>query len=78
MKNAYRHRPVTLSISEDVVQAAKTLQLNMSEAAEAGIQEAVRKAKAAAWLEENKSAIESYNRKIEKRGIAIPAAWARD
>jgi antitoxin CcdA len=49
----------------------------MSEAAEAGIQEAVRRAKSAAWLEENKSAIESYNRKIEKRGIAIPAAWTR-
>lgn len=78
MKTTYRHRPVTLSISEDVVQAAKDLALNMSEAAEHGIQEAVRKANAEAWLKENQPAIEAYNRKIAKRGIAIPAAWMRD
>lgn len=75
MKPTYRHKPVTLSINEEVLQAAKALQLNTSKAAEAGIREAVRQAQADAWLRDNAQAIEAYNQKIEERGIAIPAAW---
>lgn len=70
-----RRKPVTLTIREDIMRDAKTLALNASQAAEAGILEAVRKARAEAWLADNTLAIEAYNRKIEQRGVAIPPIW---
>jgi antitoxin CcdA len=72
-----RRKPVTLTIREDIMRDAKNLSLNASKAAEAGIAEALRKAKGEAWLKENAEAIEAYNRKIEERGLAIPPIWAR-
>lgn len=73
---AIKHKPVTLSIQEDVVLSAKSLNLNVSQAAEDGIRDAVRKAHAEAWLRNNRQAIDDYNRKIREQGIAIPARWA--
>lgn len=73
---AAKHKPVTLSIREDVVRAAKENGLNLSQAAEDGIRNAVRKLQSDAWLRDNRQAIADYNRKIRERGIAIPARWA--
>jgi len=70
-----RRKPVTLTIREDIMREAKTLALNASKAAEAGIFEAVRKARAEAWLAENAEAIEAHNRRVAERGIAIPPIW---
>lgn len=70
-----RRKPVTLTIREDVVREAKNLSLNTSKAAEAGIADAVRKAKGEHWLVENREAILAYNAEIEARGVAIPPLW---
>lgn len=72
-----RRKPVTLTIREDILRDAKAFSLNTSQAAEAGIALALRKAQGDAWLRENAEAIEAYNRKIERRGIAIPPIWTR-
>ena len=77
MEPTYRRKPVTLTVREDVLQAAKALSLNTSQAAEAGIRDAVREALADKWLTDNAAAISSYNADLEARGPAIPALWAK-
>jgi len=74
----YKRRSVNLTIREDVISAAKDLALNASQAAEAGLIEAVRKARAAAWREDNRTAIEAHNARIEKSGVLLTPGWAED
>jgi antitoxin CcdA len=72
-----RRKPVTLTIREDILRDAKAFELNTSQAAEAGIAIALRKARGEAWLAENAEAIEAYNAEIRERGIAIPPLWGQ-
>lgn len=73
-----RRKPVTLTIREDILRDARAFSLNTSQAAEAGIEQALRKARGEAWLSDNAEAIEAYNRQIESRGVAIPPRWAKN
>lgn len=75
MEHTPRRRPVTITISEDVIQAARALSLNTSQAAEHGIREAVRTARAQEWLNENASAIDAYNADVSERGVALRPLW---
>lgn len=77
MEPTYRRKPVTLTVREDVLQAARSLSLNTSQAAEAGIRDAVRHALMDKWLADNAAAISTYNDDVEARGPAIPALWAK-
>lgn len=72
-----RRKPVTLTVPEDVILAARNLELNASQAAEAGIRQAIREEMARRWLSDNEAAIASYNAEIERRGVAIPPLWAK-
>ena len=58
-----------LSLRADLVAEAKTLDLNLSEVVEAAIEAAVRHARAAAWLADNREAIDSYNEFVAKHGL---------
>jgi antitoxin CcdA len=64
-------RPANLSIDSELLDAAKDLEVNVSRAAETGIEEAVRKARRERWLEENREALESYNEYIRKHGLPL-------
>ena len=64
-------KPANLSLDRDLLSEAKALNINVSSAAETGVREAVRSAKAARWLEENAKAIESSNHWVEKHGIPL-------
>lgn len=75
MEHTLRRRPVTLTVPEDVLQAAKALSLNTSQAAEAGIRQAVREAQSKHWLAENQCAVDAYNLEVAQRGVAIPPPW---
>lgn len=68
---------VTLTIPDDVLQQARALKLNTSQAAEAGIRDALRKALTASWLQENEQAIAAYNRDVNKNGLPLKPLWAR-
>jgi antitoxin CcdA len=57
-------RAVNLTIRADLLEEAKQLKLNASQAAEAGLLEAVRRARAEAWRRENAAAIDEYNRRV--------------
>ncbi|WP_414464610.1 type II toxin-antitoxin system CcdA family antitoxin [Hyphomicrobium sp. DY-1] len=72
--NAPDHRsPVIIDTSEDLLRPAKHIHLDTTPAAEDGI----RTAQSEKWLQDNKEAINAYNRDIRKNGIAIPPLWAR-
>jgi len=61
-------KSVNLSINADLLQQAKLLNINLSQTLEQHLAEIVRQAQSKKWLEENKRALDEYNRRIEARG----------
>ena len=62
-------RPVNLSLNSDLLRLGKELGLNLSSVAEEALAYAVSTRLAERWLEENRNAIESYNRRIDSQGV---------
>jgi antitoxin CcdA len=58
-----------LSVRSDLVGRAKELKINISEVLEEALQRAIRNVEREAWLESNQAAIESYNARVEERGV---------
>jgi antitoxin CcdA len=73
-----KRRPVNLTIRQDVLDQAKALNLNASQAGEAGIMTAVKRAKEEQWRQDARSAIEAYNERIDKSGPLLTPHWATD
>ena len=69
-KSASR-RPTNVSLSSDLIEEARRLDINISQACEQGLEEQVRKALREAWLEENREAIEASNAWVEKHGLPL-------
>jgi len=61
-------KSANLSINADLLQQAKLLNINLSQMFEQHLVEIVRQAQSKKWLEENKRALDEYNRRIEARG----------
>jgi antitoxin CcdA len=64
-------KPTNLSLDSDLINAARTLEINLSKAAEDGVRNAVAREKAALWKKENRDAIESSNRWVETNGVPL-------
>lgn len=64
-------KAVNLSLDTGVVAAAREAGINLSQACEAALREAASAAAAARWHEENRSAIEGWNRWITKNGSPL-------
>ena len=62
-------KSANLSINADLLQQAKQLNINLSQTLEQHLIEIVRQAQQKQWLAENQSALEEYNRRIEKQGV---------
>lgn len=73
-----KRRPVNLTIRADLLQEAKKLNLNASQAAESGIRAAVKQAREQEWLKNNQKALLAHNERIEKSGTLLTPAWSRD
>jgi antitoxin CcdA len=73
-----KKRPINLTIRADLIEQAKELDLNASQAAETGIAAAIKAAQEKAWREENKAAIRAYNERIAREGVALPMRWPDD
>lgn len=71
-------RDIRVTLEEDMLDAAETLGIDLSEAAESGIAAAVKAAREQAWREENREAIAAYNDRIRKEGMLITPEWAED
>lgn len=72
-----KRRPTNVSLREDLVQAAREMEINISQVAEAALTEAVRKAAAERWLAENREAIENFNKWVETNGMPLKPAWMK-
>lgn len=70
MAHAVR-RATNVTIDQALLDEAKGLGLNISRAAEAGIETAVRAEKERLWQIENAEAIASYNRYIDENGLPL-------
>ena len=62
-------KAVNLSINADLLARARSLGLNLSAEMEARLEETVREAERARWLEENREAMEDHNRRIARHGL---------
>lgn len=70
MANAVR-RATNVTIDQTLLDEAKGLGLNISRAAETGIETAVRAEKERLWQVENAEAIQSSNDYVEKNGLPL-------
>ena len=66
-----RRRPVNLYLPEELVTKAKALGVNISRACETGLNDAVREETRRQWEEENRAAIEGWNRWTTKNGLPL-------
>ena len=62
-------KSVNLSINSDLLQKAKDHNINLSRALEQRIVEMLLEEKRREWREENRDAIEAYNRRIATGGV---------
>ncbi len=66
-----RKKPTNLSLDQSVLEEARALNINVSQAAEAGLRQEISRAKAEQWKAENAEAIESSNRWVEANGLPL-------
>lgn len=66
---ARRKRPTNISLDVELVEAARALEINVSQACERGLAAEVRAAREASWLAGNRAALEGWNDWIEANGM---------
>ena len=64
-------RATNLHLETDLVDEARSLGVNLSRAAEAGLRRAVAEEKARRWREENREAMLSCNAWVEEHGLPL-------
>jgi antitoxin CcdA len=62
-------KSTNLSINSDLLQQAREQRINLSQTLENRLAEILRDEKRRNWQEENREAIEEYNRRIEAGGV---------
>lgn len=63
-----KRKPVNLSLDTGIVAAARELDINLSRVTEDALRLATKEAQARRWLDENRPALEDYNRWYEEQG----------
>lgn len=61
-------KSVNLSINSDLLNKARELNINLSQIFEQQLAEFIRRRERERWVEENREAIEAYNKQIEEEG----------
>lgn len=64
-------RSATLSVNADLLAQARTLEVDITAAAESGLERAIAERKAEHWLKENREALESSNAYIDRHGLPL-------
>lgn len=70
-KRGTRAARVNLTLDQALVDEAKVLGVSISQASNQGLTAAVKTARWARWLEENKPALDSYNDWVAKNGLPL-------
>jgi antitoxin CcdA len=68
---ARRKRGTNLSLSGALVEEARGLGINLSNACEQGLVSAVKAERERRWLDENKEALDSWNQYIAEHGLPL-------
>ena len=66
-------KPTNLSLDQALLSEARAYGVNLSQAAEQGVSEALRQAKEARWLKDNANALKSSNEFVEAHGLPLDA-----
>lgn len=64
-------RATNISLRGDLIEEARRLNINISQACERGLEEQVARTRAEQWLEENREALESSNAYVERHGLPL-------
>jgi antitoxin CcdA len=64
-----KRKPVNLSLDTGVVEAARAAGINLSQACEAALRNAARAERDRQWKEENREAMEGWNRWLDENGL---------
>ncbi len=62
-------KATNVTVNSDLLQKAKSYQINISKNFEAYLAEVVKKREEEQWLEENRAAFDAVNERIEKEGL---------
>lgn len=68
---AQTRKATNVTISVSVLEAARALNVNISQAAELGLSKAIAERRAALWLEENREALNSSNQYVDQYGLPL-------
>jgi len=68
-----RKRATNLSLSADVLEAAKALQINLSQVCDSYLRVCVQREKERRWREEHAAFMTAYNATIEAEGLPLDA-----
>ena len=71
MPRTAQKRATNISLNVELIDEAKRLNVNISQACERGLEEQVSKSKAEIWKEENREAILAANAWIEEHGLPL-------
>ena len=66
-----KRKPVNLSLDTGVVEAAREVGINLSQACEAALRDATKAIREARWIEENRAAMDASNAWVEKHGLPL-------
>jgi antitoxin CcdA len=64
-------RATNITLPEALLREAKALDLNVSQACELGLANAVARAKSEKWLEVNRAAMAAWNAHVEEHGLPL-------
>lgn len=70
-RNDSAKRPINLSLTSKVLDAARELGMNVSQTVDELLTEEVKRRYWARWNEDNKDAIAAYNARIEREGVPL-------
>ena len=71
MQQTRVRKATNLSLDSHLLAKAKSLKVNLSRAAEAGIRNAVAESKAKIWKRENRKALDSSNAFVKENGLPL-------
>ena len=67
--NTAPKRATNLSVNSNLLEEAKAYKINLSKLLEVALVEKLTEKKRTEWLEQNLEALESYNQRVEERGV---------
>ncbi|MGZ8284785.1 MAG: type II toxin-antitoxin system CcdA family antitoxin [Allosphingosinicella sp.] len=70
-RGSARKRPTNVSLSPHLLDEAKVLGVNVSQACERGLEEQIKATRESAWLQANRAALASSNDFVDRNGLPL-------